>query len=353
MEARDELRYQMLRSLCDRENYLEPFDYGSIELVERLINDLTSLKKRFQKYKENIVELNKKNDYLILGINAYKIQNMELFKENNELHSEIINLNNQLTFRGIDIEFNKLKDDKSSLHFLLSQANKKIEILYQLLSESKKKYIELIQNLYKRNVDSPKMLDEVVKDYKVKLDPKIFDYDKYEKDLELELKNLTEPTDTNYNNNNKNTLNKNFSFLEEKCKNLEFELKNKTKENEILKKTFYGDNNSDKQVMIDYLQSKIKNERTKYENYINYTLKENKKLKERQQKLIDERNRRRNLFSTDSTNLKTSFNINNYKKKEVVNNGKNKFKNNYNNKYNSNSTFRTTKKYKKLYLENV
>ena len=353
MEARDELRYQMLRSLCDRENYLEPFDYGSIELVERLINDLTSLKKRFQKYKENIVELNNKNDYLILGINAYKIQNMELFKENNELHSEIINLNNQLTFRGIDIEFNKLKDDKSSLHFLLSQANKKIEILYQLLSESKKKYIELIQNLYKRNVDSPKMLDEVVKDYKVKLDPKIFDYDKYEKDLELELKNLTEPTDTNYNNNNKNTLNKNFSFLEEKCKNLEFELKNKTKENEILKKTFYGDNNSDKQVMIDYLQSKIKNERTKYENYINYTLKENKKLKDRQQKLIDERNRRRNLFSTDSTNLKTSFNINNYKKKEVVNNGKNKFKNNYNNKYNSNSTFRTTKKYKKLYLENV
>ena len=353
MEARDELRYQMLRSLCDRENYLEPFDYGSIELVERLINDLTSLKKRFQKYKENIVELNNKNDYLILGINAYKIQNMELFKENNELHSEIINLNNQLTFRGIDIEFNKLKDDKSSLHFLLSQANKKIEILYQLLSESKKKYIELIQNLYKRNVDSPKMLDEVVKDYKVKLDPKIFDYDKYEKDLELELKNLTEPTDTNYNNNNKNTLNKNFSFLEEKCKNLEFELKNKTKENEILKKTFYGDNNSDKQVMIDYLQSKIKNERTKYENYINYTLKENKKLKDRQQKLIDERNRRRNLFSTDSTYLKNSFNINNYKKKEVVNNGKNKVKNNYNNKYNSNSTFRTTKKYKKLYLENV
>lgn len=59
MESRDELRYQMLRSLCDREHYLEPFDYDSIELVERLINDLTSLKKRFKKYKENILELKK------------------------------------------------------------------------------------------------------------------------------------------------------------------------------------------------------------------------------------------------------------------------------------------------------
>ena len=107
MEERDELRYQMLRSLCDREHYLEPFDYNSIELVERLINDLTSLKKRFKKFKENILELNNRNDYLILGINAYKIQNVELFKENNQLHSEILSLNNKLNFKGKKIEINK------------------------------------------------------------------------------------------------------------------------------------------------------------------------------------------------------------------------------------------------------
>ena len=234
MEGRDELRYQMLRSLCDREHYLEPFDYGSIELVERLINDLTALKKRFEKYKENILELNNRNDYLILGINAYKVQNVELFKENNKLHSEILSLINQLNYKGKDIEFNKLKDDKSSLHYLLTQANKKIEILYHQLSESKKKYIELIQNLYKRNIESPKMLDEIVQDYRVKLDPNIFDYDKYEKDLESELKKLNDATD-NYNNNN--ILDgKNPTSLEEKCKNLESQIKSRDKEIELLKK---------------------------------------------------------------------------------------------------------------------
>ena len=140
MESRDELRYQMLRSLCDKANYLEPFDYGSIELVEKLINDIIALKRKFIKCEKNINELNNRNDYLILGINAYKIQNVELFKENNELHNEILNLNNKLNFKGKDFEFCKLKDDKTSLHFLLTEANKKIEILYHQLNESKKKY---------------------------------------------------------------------------------------------------------------------------------------------------------------------------------------------------------------------
>ena len=346
MEERDELRYQMLRSLCDREHYLEPFDYNSIELVERLINDLTSLKKRFKKFKENILELNNRNDYLILGINAYKIQNVELFKENNQLHSEILSLNNKLNFKGKEIELNKLKDDKSSLHYLLSQANKKIEILYHQLSESKKKYIELIQNLYKRNIDSPKMLDEIVQDYRVKLDPNIYDYDKYEKDLELELKNLNDATDNyNYATNNEGGAGKNPTFLEEKCKNLENELKNKDKEIEILKKNLYGDNQVEQRVVIDYLQSQLKNEKLKYENYLNYTLRENKKLINKQKELEkDKKNRRKRLFSNNVINLET--NSSNNKKKRGMSGGKNNNRNFYD-VYNK-STAMTTTKFKKF-----
>ncbi len=346
MEERDELRYQMLRSLCDREHYLEPFDYNSIELVERLINDLTSLKKRFKKFKENILELNNRNDYLILGINAYKIQNVELFKENNQLHSEILSLNNKLNFKGKEIELNKLKDDKSSLHYLLSQANKKIKILYHQLSESKKKYIELIQNLYKRNIDSPKMLDEIVQDYRVKLDPNIYDYDKYEKDLELELKNLNDATDNyNYATNNEGEAGKNPTFLEEKCKNLENELKNKDKEIEILKKNLYGDNQVEQRVVIDYLQSQLKNEKLKYENYLNYTLRENKKLINKQKELEkDKKNRRKRLFSNNVINLET--NSSNNKKKRGMSGGKNNNRIFYD-VYNK-STARTTTKFKKF-----
>ena len=358
MEPKDELRYQMLRSLCDRERYLERFDYGSIELVERLINDLISLKKRFKKYKDNILELNNRNEYLILGINAYKIQNKELFRENNQLHSEILSLNNKLNFKGKDIEFNKLKDDKSSLQFLLSQANKKIEILYHQLSESKKKYIKLIQNLYKRNVDSPKMLDEVVKDYKVKLDPNIFDYDKYEKELELELNNLNNATDnfnsttiTNNNNNYSNKIGngdgKNLTCLEEKCQYLETQLKNREKEIEILKKSLYGDNHVEQRVVIDYLKDQLKNERQKYENYLSYTLRENKILNKKNEDIINERIKsRKRLLSSKQSNIKRTKHKNRNNNHMNTSIGKIQ-KNNLIHK----STTKTTKKYISNYFD--
>ena len=333
MESRDELRYQMLRSLCDKANYLEPFDYGSIELVEKLINDIIALKRKFKKCEKNINELNNRNDYLILGINAYKIQNVELFKENNELHNEILNLNNKLNFKGKDFEFCKLKDDKTSLHFLLTEANKKIEILYHQLNESKKKYIELIENLYKRNIESPKMLDVLTKDFKVKLDPKIYDFDKYESDIENNKKVSNSATDYNlYNNIAITTDNNNYTYLEEKCKNLEKELDNKNKEIEILKTNVYGNNKEEQRIVIDYLENKIRDERIKYENYLTFTLNENKKLEKKQQKIENEKIERRKKYGIEAAlkNFGINTKINKSRKTFSENNNKkskNKIKN--------------------------
>ena len=333
MESRDELRYQMLRSLCDKANYLEPFDYGSIELVEKLINDIIALKRKFKKCEKNINELNNRNDYLILGINAYKIQNVELFKENNELHNEILNLNNKLNFKGKDFEFCKLKDDKTSLHFLLTEANKKIEILYHKLNESKKKYIELIENLYKRNIESPKMLDVLTKDFKVKLDPKIYDFDKYESDIENNKKVSNSATDYNlYNNIAITTDNNNYTYLEEKCKNLEKELDNKNKEIELLKTNVYGNNKEEQRIVIDYLENKIRDERIKYENYLTFTLNENKKLEKKQQKIENEKIERRKKYGIEAAlkNFGINTKINKSRKTFSENNNKkskNKIKN--------------------------
>ena len=333
MESRDELRYQMLRSLCDKANYLEPFDYGSIELVEKLINDIIALKRKFKKCEKNINELNNRNDYLILGINAYKIQNVELFKENNELHNEILNLNNKLNFKGKDFEFCKLKDDKTSLHFLLTEANKKIDILYHQLNESKKKYIELIENLYKRNIESPKMLDVLTKDFKVKLDPKIYDFDKYESDIENNKKVSNSATDYNlYNNIAITTDNKNYTYLEEKCKNLEKELDNKNKEIELLKTNVYGNNKEEQRIVIDYLENKIRDERIKYENYLTFTLNENKKLEKKQQKIENEKIERRKKYGIEAAlkNFGINTKINKSRKTFSENNNKkskNKIKN--------------------------
>ena len=326
MEQRDEVRYQMLRSLCDREKYLEPFDYGSIELVEKLINDLTSLKKRFQKYKEDVSDLNDKNNYLILGINAYKTQNNELFKENSQLHSEIINLQNKLNFKGKDVEFNKLQDDKVSLQFLLTEANKKIEILHHQLSESKKKYLDLIKTLYEHNVGSPKMLDEVVKDYKVKLDPKLYDFEKYEKDLQNILTGVDRKNNSSNNNNfnANNNNNKSNEFLMQKCKELEIELSNKCKEIELLKKNINSGNSLEQKVVIDYLQEQLKNERLKFQNYLNYTLEENNALKEKQKKIDEDDIKRKITYSIIDT--KSNKSVNSKYKKAKSNNSIGKIK---------------------------
>ena len=333
MKEKDEFRYKKIRSLCDREHYLDTFDYDSMDMIEKLIKDLISEKKRIKSFEKNIKELNNRNDYLILGINAYKIQNVELFKENNELHNEILNLNNKLNFKGKDFEFCKLKDDKTSLHFLLTEANKKIDILYHQLNESKKKYIELIENLYKRNIESPKILDELTKEYKVKLDPKIYDFDKYESDIERDQKILNSATDFNlYNNEVKPTEKTNYNFLEEKCKNLEKELDDKNKEIELLKSKSYANNKEEEKIVIDYLQNKIRDERIKYERYLTFTLNENKKLEKKQKKIEDEKIERRKKYGIEAAlkNFGINTKINKSRKTFSENNNKkskNKIKN--------------------------
>ena len=333
MDAKDELRYQKLRSLLDKEHFLEPFDYDSIDLIEKLINNLISANQRIRNYEKNVNELNNRIDYLILGINSYKIQNIELFKENNELHNEILSLNNKLNYKGEDMEFCKLKDDKSSLHFLLTDANKKIEKLYNQLNESKKKYIELIENLYKRNIESPKILDVLTKDYKVKLDPNIYDFDKYESDIEKDQKILNSATDFNvYSSQIKSNEENNYNFLEEKCKSLEKELDNKNKEIELLKSNSYGNNKEEEKVVIDYLQNKIRDERIKYERYLTFTLNENKKLEKKQKKIEDEKIERRKKYGIQAAlqNHRTANLYNKIRKNDSENNNnktKSKFKN--------------------------
>ena len=186
------------------------------------------------------------------------------------------------------------------------------------------------------------MLDEIVRDYKVKLDPNIFDYDQYEKDLELELKNLNDATDNfNSNNNTGNINGNNSTYLEEKCRNLELQLKNRDNEIEILKKNLYGDNQIEQRVVIDYLKDQLKTEKEKYENYLNYTLKENKLLMKKNEQIINDRiESRKRLYSHDTNNLKTTSYKD--KKKLVISIGNIKVKNNNNN---YKRTTKTTKKY--------
>ena len=290
MKIKDELRYKKIRSICDREHYLDIFNYDSMDLIEKIINDLIAEKKKIKIFEKNIKELNNRNNYLILGINAYKVENTELFRENNELHQEILNLKNKLDYKGKDFEFIKLKDDKSSLHFLLTDANKKIKKLYHQLKESKKKYIDLIENLYKRNIDSPKMLDVLTKDYRVKLDSDMYDLDKYEYEIEKDHKVLNSALDLKlYKKEVNQNEQSNYNFLEEKCKNLEKELDNKNKEIELLKSNCYENNKEEEKVVIDYLKNKMRDERIKYEGYLTYTLNENNKLKKKQKKIEEEK----------------------------------------------------------------
>ena len=59
---KDEAKYHMLRNLCDKEKYLQPIDYGSLDLIEALMNDFLSLKRLYARSKEDIKDLQERND---------------------------------------------------------------------------------------------------------------------------------------------------------------------------------------------------------------------------------------------------------------------------------------------------
>ena len=111
------------------------------------MNDFLSLKRLYARSKEDIKDLQERNENLTLGITAYKHQNQELFTQNAELHREIISLSEKLNYKGKELELNRLNEDTTSLKFMLNEAQEKNKKLQREVIDIKQKYMELIVDI--------------------------------------------------------------------------------------------------------------------------------------------------------------------------------------------------------------
>ena len=142
--------------------------------------------------------------------------------------------------------------------------------------------------------------------------------------------------------------------MEEKCQNLQKELDDKNKEIELLKTNLNRNNKEEQRVVIDYLQNKIRDERIKYENYITFTLTENKKLEKIKKKIENEKIERRKKYGIVAAlqNYGINTNKNKIKKTFSENNSKNKRKSKFKNLYQQEIFKNKNKNNNKVILEN-
>ena len=329
---KDEVKYHMLRSLCDKHHYLQSMDYGSLSLIEAILNDLISLKHIHSRTKEDISLLKEKNENLILITKAYKQQNNDLFNENAELHKEIIDLIEQKNFKGKEIEMKRLNDDKNTIKFLYEESNEKYMKILKKYNKLKNKYLEVVSDIYDKKKYLNQIFDELDDDCLLNFEKKEFEnYDNIndnsnnnEKKMSTTYKNSNnngENTNNNFNNtnlyennnnnnnnnsnnnnhsnnnNNNNSNNNNISSnmntnplnefyttslkktnkeLYEKIYSLENELNAKNKELFLLKKNLATENMTEQKVVIDFLKKELNSTKEKYEYYLKYQMNKNK-----------------------------------------------------------------------------
>ena len=320
--TKDEVKYHMLRSQLDKIKYLFPLDYGSLDLVEALLNEILSLRRKVQSMDQDINDLKEKNETLVLGITAYKHQNKDLFKQNSDLHKEIINLLEKQSFKGKEIEFKRLNDDTQTLKFLLNSQKEKNQKIQSEIVQIKQKYIELVVDMYEKKVNMEKIFSELKDTEGLSLKPRGVEPYNEERSTSS---NLNSMNSTNkfgaFNADVRNsTSNNNFSVspMNTRTKNnskqmierifiLENEVKEKNKEIALLKKNAFNENVLDQKVVIDYLKKELKTTKEKYECIIknqnekirngpsNYYVKKPKQKPKEKEKEVPENEKRKSL----------------------------------------------------------
>lgn len=298
---RDELKYHMLRGQLDKIKYLQSFDYSSMELIEEMLNEILSLRRQIKNGETDITELKQKNETLILGIAAYKHQNTELFKQNSELHNEVISLLEKQNFQGKDVELKRLNEDTNSLKFLLSNAKEKNQKLQKEIAQMKQRYIELVVNIYEKKINMQKIFTELQESDQINLKDRGIETFGQSNNNNNENSNRVSSSGNEVNNsstNFKQQIGKVSSSgitnygggnglgrgrgtnkeMIEKIYNLECELKDKNKEIAMLKKNIHNENILEQKVIIDYLKNELRLTKEKYDCYIKYQIDKNDKM---------------------------------------------------------------------------
>ena len=332
-------KFFALKIKLDNLNYRIPFDIGSCNLIDALVNDinqyLLEIKSLSQEKKEFSTFISNKD----LSIAAAKHENNRLIKENNDLHREIIETKKKINYStsAKELEIKRLTEEKNDLKYLYNNLKLKAQHHEKEASSLRKKLYKLLIHIYETNMNEKTLRKMFEKDFNIKLFEQLsekrepIDLDVYMHKREIAISNTIESNDffqveTHENNKieeNENPkskylidaikqtfadgLNKSFSpktsnidfnkednlfkissqgnSKETQINDLKFQIEKLNmdlheKDKEILKLNRYckNENSNDKDFIINYLKDEKLAKEEGAESKINYLLKENRIL---------------------------------------------------------------------------
>ena len=121
--------YSRLKKSLEVLGYNEPLGLDSVVLANRLLNDLTNTTEAFKKIKDEKEKLSlelKNQGNIILPL---RNENMRITKENNDLHNQMIQLEDNLDkFKLVNNEYNKkVEKERDDFKILLNQKENQIK----------------------------------------------------------------------------------------------------------------------------------------------------------------------------------------------------------------------------------
>lgn len=143
-------RFAILRKQLDKLNYTQPLTMESQSLVERLLSDLLRTSEGFQNMKKQFEEIKRASSQSTNLIEPLRRRMGKLETENNDLHSQIIKLKEEIDDKDIKWKtaLNRLEGQKKDLKFILDQKEHKIDNLEKDKRNLKGKIDELVGQLY-------------------------------------------------------------------------------------------------------------------------------------------------------------------------------------------------------------
>ncbi len=353
-------KYNYVRNQLDKMKFIQSFDEYSVDLVETLLNEIINnkneilkLNKTLHQNKEYIKELN-------ITLNAFKYKSESIIKENKDLHSEIVKLTEKFSKKDSNIEtqLHQLRDDNSSLKYLVTDLKKKLKLVQIENSKFKDIYRIFTTSLFEKSINIKQMyLNQKEEEENDPKNPhsKPMNLETFEKNVYSIIKKPKIEITENLNVSSKETIENYFpkpkyypinTINEEYQKqilNLKNDLKSLQLENSIMKKQMlsffnyeYLDNklylndnpentnfksfNNNNPIVIDFLRNELRTMKEKYESYIDYF---NKNRPDKSQTLrinnIKKLNERIDKISEENKNLKKQINDINYQKDQIEN----------------------------------
>ena len=281
---KDEIKYHMLRNELDKLKYFQTLDYSSMDLVEALLNDILSIRRSATQNENIIKEQTEKNETLVLAVAAYKHQNAELFKQNSELHTEILTMLDKQNYSGKEIEMKRLNDDTNAIKFLLNKAKETNSKLQTEIVEVKQKYIALIVDIYEKKINMQKIFEELEQTDELSIKQRSVEV--YGKENDIHSSHIGNNKINSDSESSKGVRmgvsqgvgRRTNHELVEKIYELENEIKEKNKEINYLKRNKFTENVMEQKVIIDYLKNELKATKEKYECYLKYQIDKNDKI---------------------------------------------------------------------------